>query len=223
MSFHRVDLENWPRRPYFEHDFHTLPCTYSMTADVDVTVLLPWLREKSMRFYPAVIFGLPVRSTPIRRFAWMWMPKVRWGITTVWTPAIRFSTRKARRFPASGPPIRRILRRSAGRGRRIWPGSARFRVPWPCSGARAGDLQRLGGAMDQFYRVQFEFAEGIRLSAADLYAGQVPDGTWEDTAAVGGAGPSRGGGRIPCGAAFSRLQSWADSCGQTDQPGEERT
>ena len=22
---------------------------------------------------------------------------------------------------------------------------------------------------------------------------------------------------------FSRLQSWADSCGQTDQPGEERT
>lgn len=58
MSFHRVDLENWPRRPYFEHDFHTLPCTYSMTADVDVTVLLPWLREKSMRFYPAVIFGL---------------------------------------------------------------------------------------------------------------------------------------------------------------------
>ena len=58
MSFHRVDLENWPRRPYFEHYFHTLPCTYSMTADVDVTVLLPWLKEKGMRFYPAVIFGL---------------------------------------------------------------------------------------------------------------------------------------------------------------------
>lgn len=224
MSFHRVDLENWPRRPYFEHDFHTLPCTYSMTADVDVTVLLPWLREKSMRFYPAVIFGLARAVNADPAFCMDVDAEGAVGYHDRMDPSYTIFHKESETFSslwtAYTPDLAAFCR--------AWEADmARFgTVPGPvgpCSGARAGDLQRLGGAMDQFYRVQFEFAEGIRLSAADLYAGQVPDGTWEDTAAVGGAGPSRGGGRIPCGAAFSRLQSWADSCGQTDQPGEERT
>lgn len=58
MGLHRIDYDAWPRRAYFEHYARCVPCTYSMTANVDVTVLLPWLKERKLRFYPALIWAV---------------------------------------------------------------------------------------------------------------------------------------------------------------------
>ncbi|MBM6851354.1 hypothetical protein H9X91_07870 [Oscillibacter valericigenes] len=41
MGFCRIDYDAWPRRSYFEHYHRDVPCWYSMTADVDITALLP--------------------------------------------------------------------------------------------------------------------------------------------------------------------------------------
>ena len=41
MGFQKIDYDTWPRRPYFEHYHRDVPCWYSMTADVDITALLP--------------------------------------------------------------------------------------------------------------------------------------------------------------------------------------
>ena len=54
MEFLPVDLDSWPRREYFDHYFSAVPCTYSMTVQVDVTRL----KERGLRFYPAMLYFL---------------------------------------------------------------------------------------------------------------------------------------------------------------------
>ncbi|WP_440109615.1 type A chloramphenicol O-acetyltransferase [Paenibacillus sp. QZ-Y1] len=55
MIFNRIDLENWSRKPYFEHYINHVRCTYSMTANIDITRLLAELKNKGIKLYPALI------------------------------------------------------------------------------------------------------------------------------------------------------------------------
>lgn len=45
MKFHIIDRENWGRKLYFEH-YLKLKCTFSVTANIDITKLLKQLRKK---------------------------------------------------------------------------------------------------------------------------------------------------------------------------------
>lgn len=58
MQFHRIDLETWPRREHFQHYLERVPCGYSMTVDLDLTRLLPRLKERGLRLYPTLIWAL---------------------------------------------------------------------------------------------------------------------------------------------------------------------
>ena len=40
MGFQKIDYAAWPRRPYFEHYHRDVPCWYSMTVDVDISLSL---------------------------------------------------------------------------------------------------------------------------------------------------------------------------------------
>ncbi len=60
MTFKLIDLANWPRKEYFEHYMHRVPCTYSITIPLDITVFLDKLKKKNIRFYPAMIYALSV-------------------------------------------------------------------------------------------------------------------------------------------------------------------
>lgn len=60
MKFTPIDKENWPRREYFEHYFQKLPCTYSLTAELDITALL----AGGEKLYPAMLYLL---STVVNR------------------------------------------------------------------------------------------------------------------------------------------------------------
>ena len=39
MAFHKIDLETWPRREYYEHYIQQVVCTYSITVRLDITRL----------------------------------------------------------------------------------------------------------------------------------------------------------------------------------------
>lgn len=58
MSFHIIDIKNWKRKEYFEHYFSTIPCTYSMTVNLDITHLLATIQNHSTKLYPLMIFGI---------------------------------------------------------------------------------------------------------------------------------------------------------------------
>lgn len=55
MKFKLIDIENWRRKPYFDHYYDQVRCTYSLTASVDITQLLTELRSKGIKLYPALI------------------------------------------------------------------------------------------------------------------------------------------------------------------------
>ncbi|MED4827076.1 type A chloramphenicol O-acetyltransferase [Bacillus atrophaeus] len=56
MNFHQIDIDRWNRKPYFEHYIKEGKCSYSVTANLNVTALLNGLRKKNMKLYPAFIY-----------------------------------------------------------------------------------------------------------------------------------------------------------------------
>lgn len=55
MKFHRIDRDSWSRKPYFDHYLNRVRCTYSLTADIDITDLQTVLKSAGMKLYPALI------------------------------------------------------------------------------------------------------------------------------------------------------------------------
>lgn len=55
MKFHVIDRENWNREQYFEH-YLELKCTFSMTVNVDITLLIKKVHQKGIKFYPTFIY-----------------------------------------------------------------------------------------------------------------------------------------------------------------------
>jgi chloramphenicol O-acetyltransferase type A len=55
MIFNPIVIENWSRKPYFEHYLNNVRCTYSMTVNIDITLLLSELKNKGIKLYPALI------------------------------------------------------------------------------------------------------------------------------------------------------------------------
>lgn len=55
MKFNPIDIDNWSRKTYFEHYLNHVRCTYSMTANIEITALVSQLKDKGMKLYPALI------------------------------------------------------------------------------------------------------------------------------------------------------------------------
>lgn len=60
MEFRLIDISKWDRREYFEHYLNQVPCTYSMTLNLDLTVLLQEIKKRDLKLYPIIIYLLSV-------------------------------------------------------------------------------------------------------------------------------------------------------------------
>lgn len=49
---------DWPRQEHFWHYFNTVPCTYSLTVNIDITELLNALKKHNIRSYPVQLYLL---------------------------------------------------------------------------------------------------------------------------------------------------------------------
>ncbi|MCT8975160.1 type A chloramphenicol O-acetyltransferase [Clostridium sp. CX1] len=56
MKFNLIDIEHWTRKPYFEHYLNSVRCTYSMTANIEITNLLHDIKLKKLKLYPTLIY-----------------------------------------------------------------------------------------------------------------------------------------------------------------------
>ena len=54
MAFTLIDRAHWPRREYFDHYFDQVPCSYSMTTELDITPV----RAAGRKLYPALLHAL---------------------------------------------------------------------------------------------------------------------------------------------------------------------
>ncbi len=58
MKFELIEISKWKRREYFDHYLNKIPCTYSMTLNLDITTLLEKLKRKEIKLYPVTIYLL---------------------------------------------------------------------------------------------------------------------------------------------------------------------
>lgn len=56
MKFNRIDIEKWNRKEYYIHYMNQLPCTYSLTTNIDITNMLSAIKKASKKIYPAQIY-----------------------------------------------------------------------------------------------------------------------------------------------------------------------
>ena len=54
MGFKIIQKDSWKRKEYFEHFFTDVPCTYSMTLQLDIT----GLKNSGDKIYPAMLYNL---------------------------------------------------------------------------------------------------------------------------------------------------------------------
>lgn len=74
-----IDLSTWPRREHFEHYRHAVPCTYSLTTEIDVTAFVRALKEHGRKTYVAQVWAL---ATVVNRH-----PEFRLCLTSAGEPA----------------------------------------------------------------------------------------------------------------------------------------
>ncbi|TDQ41197.1 type A chloramphenicol O-acetyltransferase [Aureibacillus halotolerans] len=55
MKFNLIDVESWQRKEIFNH-FLKQQTTFSITTEIDITVLYQMIKQKGYKFYPAFIF-----------------------------------------------------------------------------------------------------------------------------------------------------------------------
>lgn len=68
MIFNPIDMDSWTRKPYFEHYLNRVRCTYSITANMDITLLHAELKSKGIKIYPALIYMIATVVNRYREF-----------------------------------------------------------------------------------------------------------------------------------------------------------
>ncbi|MBR5520516.1 MAG: type A chloramphenicol O-acetyltransferase [Oscillospiraceae bacterium] len=56
--FNKIDIEKWDRKEYFDHYYNNARCTYSVTANIDITEIYNAVTEKQMKLYPVLIWWI---------------------------------------------------------------------------------------------------------------------------------------------------------------------
>lgn len=58
MKFIEIQMDHWARKEHYNHYTNNVNCTFSVTVQIDITNLLPLLREKGLKSYPIQIYML---------------------------------------------------------------------------------------------------------------------------------------------------------------------
>lgn len=54
--FKPIDTSSWERKPYFDHYFSQIRCTYSITVNIDITNVLSFKDRNKVKLYPLLIY-----------------------------------------------------------------------------------------------------------------------------------------------------------------------
>lgn len=112
--FHPIDFAAWDRAEYYQHYMNNARCTYSITANVDITVLYHAAKARSLRLTPCLTWlsARAVNSIVNLRFDRNSEGQMGWYDTTspaytVWNPETKlFSSLYPRTVNPSGNSMR---------------------------------------------------------------------------------------------------------------------
>ena len=55
-NFLPIDIDSWERKEYFLHFYNNVRCSYSVTANIDITEIYVQAKAHGLRLYPALIW-----------------------------------------------------------------------------------------------------------------------------------------------------------------------
>lgn len=58
MDFQFININQWKRNERFEYYLNQVPCRFDLTTTLDITELSYWRKEKNLRLYPILLYGL---------------------------------------------------------------------------------------------------------------------------------------------------------------------
>lgn len=68
MNFRIIDMDKYERREHFEHYAYINNCSYSLTANIDVTQLVEKIKKDNLKFYPVFIYIVTKAVNSIKEF-----------------------------------------------------------------------------------------------------------------------------------------------------------
>lgn len=68
MGFHIIDRETWGRTEAFHHYSSEVPCTYSVCVNLDITTFMKTVRDRKLKFFPVVLYGISRMVNSHREF-----------------------------------------------------------------------------------------------------------------------------------------------------------
>lgn len=96
--FKHIDMETWNRREYFQHYFQSVPCSYSMTTNIDITNLKHTLIETNGSFTSAIIYLLTLEVNRHEEFRTSIDEEGRIGIFDSMHPSYAFFHKETETF-----------------------------------------------------------------------------------------------------------------------------
>jgi chloramphenicol O-acetyltransferase type A len=103
MEFNIINRENWYRKEYFEH-YLKQQTTFSITHNINITVLMKNLKKKNYKLYPAFIFMVTKIANSHREFRTNFNTEGHLGYWTEVLPSYTIFDKKTCTFSAIWSP-----------------------------------------------------------------------------------------------------------------------
>lgn len=58
MNYQKINIENWKRKEHFNAYRNAVKCGFSLTFKLDISHIIPFIKEHSYKFYPVMIYLL---------------------------------------------------------------------------------------------------------------------------------------------------------------------
>lgn len=80
MNYKKFDIESWNRKEHFYHYKDQVRCSFSLTTKIDITAVLPFVKEYGYKFYPVIIYLISkaVNKHPAFKFAMKEGELIQW-------------------------------------------------------------------------------------------------------------------------------------------------
>ncbi|WP_025678502.1 type A chloramphenicol O-acetyltransferase [Paenibacillus massiliensis] len=105
MNFKLIDINRWLRKPYFEHYFNHVNCTYSITANIEIRLLREELKRMDMKLYPALIHMLTTVVNRHNEFRTCLDSEGRLGVWDQMAPSFTIFHEKHKSFSSLWTPF----------------------------------------------------------------------------------------------------------------------
>lgn len=58
MEFIKIDIENWNRKEAYNNFLENIPCTYSMSTNLDITNIIGKIKKNNFKFFPVILYAI---------------------------------------------------------------------------------------------------------------------------------------------------------------------